>query len=206
MPAIPVPPDYTKQLDQIVRLLGRRQTPQWVLVVVGWVLGVAASLAVGWFNRRLDRSKLQRMLYREMARNYWQLLLLNARIMKAPRNGLLTKENPRGVLEFGAFEHAKAKRDVFESLGEVADIETMYELFHRCEELNSESRRTVFKLNPVLSAFKRRVGKEFSTGILLAVTAPPVRGAIERIVSDRKNEAKADGESPGRADTPLGGR
>ena len=192
----PVSPDYTQQFAKIIEILGRRQTPQWVWLIVGWFLGIASSVVVsvviGSINGIKDRSKLRRMLYREMAWNYWQLSLMKKRLMTSPsRQQPLIQDNPKDVLEFGALEHAKGKRDVFESLKEVADIEAMYEQFHRSEKLSSEAKRTVFKLNPVLSAFKRRVGKEFSQRILLAVTVSPVNAVIEGIVLDRKKEKGA---------------
>jgi hypothetical protein len=65
-----VPPDYTQQFAKIIEILGRRQTPQWVWLVVGWFLGIASSVVVGWMNGIKERRKLRRMLYREMARNY----------------------------------------------------------------------------------------------------------------------------------------
>jgi hypothetical protein len=187
-----VPPDYTQQFAKIIEILGRRQTPQWVWLVVGWFLGIASSVVVGWMNGIKERRKLRRMLYREMARNYWQRSLMRNRLMTIQRGQRLIQDNPKDVLEFGAFEHAKSKRDVFESLKEVADIEAMYEQFHRSEKLSSEKQRTVFNLNPVLSAFKRRVGKEFSENILLAVTVSPIKTVIEKIVLDREKEEGTD--------------
>jgi hypothetical protein len=192
VPAIPVPPDYTQQFTKIIEILGRGQTPQWVLLVVGWILGIASSVVVGWINGIKDRRNLQRMLYREMARNCWQLSLLKNRLMNSLPGQRLIQDDPKDVLEFGAFEHAKSKRDVFERLKEVADIETMYELFHGIEKISSETKRTVSKLNPVLGAFKRRVGKQFSAKLLCAVTVPPIKAFIEKIIPDRKKEEETE--------------
>jgi hypothetical protein len=188
VPAIPVPPDYTKQFEKIIEILGRRQTPQWVWLVIGWLLGIASTVVVGWINGRKDRRNVRRMLYREMARNYWQLSLLRSRLMNLTPEERLINDDPKDVLEFGAFEHAKNRRDVFESLKEIVDIETVYELFHRSEDLSSATQLTVFQLNPVLGAFEGRVGKVFSKRILLAVSSPLIRTSIERIILDRKKD------------------
>jgi hypothetical protein len=185
MVTVALPPDYTAQLDKIAEILGRRQTPQWVWLVVGWLLGIASTVVVGWIKGISDRRNVRRMLYREMARNYWQLKLLRDKIMRSSPDERLINAGPTDVLEFGAFEHAKSRRDVFESLGEVADIETVYERFRRSESLSVDRKRTVFDLNPVLAAFARRVGNGFSKRTLLAVSTPPVRESIVRIAQDR---------------------
>lgn len=186
MAGIPVTPDYTRQFEKIIEILGRKQTPQWVWLIVGWLLGIASTVVVGWINGWKDRRNVRRMLYREMARNYWQLSLLRSRLMNLPPEERLIKDDPKDVLEFGAFEHAKSKRDVFESIREIVDIETVYELFHRSEDLSSETQLTVIKLNPVLGAFEGRVGNVFSKKILLAVSSPLIRTTIERVLADRK--------------------
>lgn len=113
MLAIPVPPDYTKQFEKIIEIIDRRQTPQWVLLVIGWLLGIASTVVVGWINGIIkDRRNIRRMLYREMARNYSQLSLLRSRLMNVPPERRLIKHDPKDVLEFGAFEHAKSRREL----------------------------------------------------------------------------------------------
>src|SRR5580700_10935942 len=53
----PVSPDYTQQFAKIIEILGRSQTPQWVWLIVGWFLGIASSVVVGWINGKKDRNK-----------------------------------------------------------------------------------------------------------------------------------------------------
>jgi hypothetical protein len=128
------------------------------------------------------------MLYREMARNYWQLSLLRTRLTTQPEERL-SKLDPKDVLEFGALEYAKSKRDAIESLKEIVDIERVYELFRRSEDLSSETPLTVIKLNPVLDAFESRVGKAFSKRILLrSVSDPAPRASIEHLIAERQKK------------------
>lgn len=187
--AVPVLPDYTKQFDRIIEILGARQTPQWVWLVVGWFLGIASTVVVGWIDRTRERYYLRRMLYREMPHNYCQLSLLRSSLMLPPEQRLISND-PRSPLQFGSFEHAKSKRDVFESLNEVKDVETVYELFQRCEILSSQTPPTVFDLNPALAAFERRIGTVFSNRILLAVSSRIDRTFIEQVILDREKEQK----------------
>jgi hypothetical protein len=115
-------PDYTKQFDEIIEILGARQTPHWVWLVVGWLLGIASTVVVGLINGIRDERRVRRMLYREMVRNYCRLSLLRGRLMNIRPTERLINDDPKDVLEFGAFEHAKSRRDVFESLKEVSDV------------------------------------------------------------------------------------
>lgn len=159
---------------------------------VGWLLGIASTVVIGWINRFEDRCRVRRMIYREMARNYWQLSLIRSSLMIPPPYESLIGNDPKDVMEFGAIEHAKIKRDVFESLEDVVDIETVYAMFQRSRELSSDMQETLFRLNPVLTAFEWRVGRKYSKKILLAVSPRVIKKAIERISSGDKNQRKTE--------------
>jgi len=66
------------------------------------------------------------------------------------------------------------------------DIETVYELFRQSRDLESQTQLTVFKLDPVLSAFEKRIGGIFSKKELFAVSPPLVKASIELAISERK--------------------
>ena len=180
-------PDYTRQLEKIIAILDSRQTPEWIWLLLGWVLGIGSTIVVGWINGVRDRRRLQKMLYREMVNNYWQLRLLRERIINVSPGERLIKDEPSDVLEFGAYEFAKGKRDSFEALKEVGDIETVYDFVHKSESMSAQNQLTVIRLNPVLDVFEERVGTKFSQRLLLAVSSPLVRPSIEQIIRERKN-------------------
>ncbi len=189
MPNAPVPPDYTQLLDRIVEILGRTQTPQSAFLLVGWLLGILSTVFVAWMNNIRDRRKIRRALYREMAKNYFELARLRERMMMPQRDQLI-RDTPREVLEFGAVKFAKRRRDVSEGIKEVMDIETMYDLFRRSRGLSIETQATVFELNPVLEAFENRVGTAFNEGLLMKVSPPPIGDSIKRTIADRSSNPR----------------
>jgi H+/Cl- antiporter ClcA len=67
-------PDYTSQLEQIVKALNRPSIPTWLIAIVSAFLGFLASVLSQifqhWYSEHKARSKMRMIIYSEIGAMY----------------------------------------------------------------------------------------------------------------------------------------
>ena len=130
-------PDYTKQLDEIVRLLSRPGISPWILSAFSVFLGIVGG-AIGrsiepWVADFSRRSRLRRVLYGDIASMFSHVDTITA-FGEAWADDTVRDEAFRRLtssLDFEAGEHLRTNRDVFMQLDERPAAKHIYGLLHR---------------------------------------------------------------------------
>jgi hypothetical protein len=112
--------DYTKQLDEIVRILSKPTAPAWVTPLVSMIFGIAGALIGLWLNDFYKRFKLRRVLYRNLVSLFQGL------------DRIQTFSNPAEIkneMKFDAQAFLKANQELYVSLAEHETAEFLYDAF-----------------------------------------------------------------------------
>jgi hypothetical protein len=183
-------PDYTKQLDEIVRLLSRPGLSPWILSAFSVFLGIIGG-AIGraiepWVMDFSRRSKMRRVLYGDIAGMFFAVNVINtigggwaADRVRDDAFGRLA-----GDLDFEAEDHFKSNRDTFAQLKERPAVRHIYALFHR---IIDEGPAT---MDRNCGTIPRTLGKYISDGslkkryFLRATSKQQARFLIERCTED----------------------
>jgi hypothetical protein len=130
-------PDYTKQLEEIIRLLSRRGISPWVLAAFAALLGVVGG-AVGRAIEPLiadisRRRRLRRVLYGDLAGMFFQVDTITTFGERWANDHVRDDAFHRlsGDLDFQAEAYISANRDVFMQLRERQAANHVYRLLHR---------------------------------------------------------------------------
>jgi len=130
-------PDYTKQLEEIIRLLSRRGISPWVLAAFAALLGVVGG-AVGRAIEPLiadisRRRGLRRVLYGDLAGMFFQVDTITTFGERWANDHVRDDAFHRlsGDLDFQAEAYISANRDVFMQLRERQAANHVYRLLHR---------------------------------------------------------------------------
>lgn len=125
------PPDYTKQLDQIVKALNRPSLPTWIVAVLSVALGFVGSILVQLFQRYLAESRakdrMRRVIYPDLAEMYWSagIQLDQTGVEDASRRSRLATS-----LRFQGEKYADDDRATFLTLREYAWLESCWGALH----------------------------------------------------------------------------
>jgi hypothetical protein len=127
-------PDYTKQLDDIVRLLSRSGISPWRLAAFAALLGVIFG-AVGraveqWIAGFSRRDRMRRVLYEGIAHNFSQVSIYagqhaNDHVQQDAFSKLAH------AIDFNGEDYMKHNVDVFVRISEYRQLRDMYDLLHR---------------------------------------------------------------------------
>lgn len=130
-------PDYTKQLDQIARLLSRPGISPWLLSAFAVFLGIAGG-AIGraiepWIADFSRRARMRRLLYGDIASMFFHVDTITTFGERWAADRVRDDAFKRltSVLDFEADGHLNANRDVFTQLDERPAVKHIYHLFHR---------------------------------------------------------------------------
>ena len=130
-------PDYTKQLDEIVRILSRPGISPWLLsafsVFVGIIGGAVGRAIEPWgidFSRRF---RMRRVLYRDITNLFFQVETINTFGEPYADDGVRDDAFARLVnsLDFEAEDYIKTNRDVFMQLDEHLAVKHIFQMLHR---------------------------------------------------------------------------
>jgi hypothetical protein len=183
-------PDYTKQLDEIVRLLSRPNISPLLLAGAAALLGVIFG-AIGraieqWIEGRRRRSRMRRVLYQDIAGMFFEVNVINtngggwaADRVRDDAFGRLV-----GDLDFEAEDHFKSNRDTFAQLKERPAVKHIYALFHRIKDEGPAT------MDRNCGTIPRTLGKYISDGslkrryFLRAIPKQQARFLIERCTED----------------------
>jgi hypothetical protein len=130
-------PDYTNQLDEIVRLLSRPGISPWILAAFSVFLGIIGG-AIGrafepWLADFPRRSRMRRVLYADMASMFFQVDVITMFGEPWANDNVRAEAFTRLVssLDFEAEDHLKTNRDVFMQLDERPAAKHIYHLLHQ---------------------------------------------------------------------------
>jgi hypothetical protein len=131
-------PDYTLQLNEIVKALNRPSQPQWVVVVLSTLCGMVGSLllqvAFRSFTEWLEREKLRRLIYQDLI----ELFYCVHRTLTAPDESIIQTDKAsrrydelRRGISFRVEKKCADQADRFMSLDEHFAYEQLYMQAHR---------------------------------------------------------------------------
>ncbi len=127
-----------------------------------------------------------RLLYREMAKNYWQLVLLNDRLHVIP-GARLIKDESEDVLEFIGYHYAKSRPDTFQELTGFENIESVYEVYLRTKTRNANPTQVTLILRAAIHSFESKVATgAFEKALLREVCPKSVKDRIEELSNGRR--------------------
>jgi hypothetical protein len=162
-------PDYTAQLNEIVRALNRPVTPTWLVSLLSVFAGAVFTLIVQSLLLRINdwhkREKMRKIVYMELGRLYASVkFILTWNPKNAPPGTLPASKaaHLRQHLSFAGEKYIHDNQDVFVQLDEHSAIRTMYSLFHQV----SETDETHLDLNctTALTMFSTLVHQEMFGG------------------------------------------
>lgn len=135
-------PDYTSQLQEIVKALNHDSTPTWVIAVISFFSGFLVSLLgqvfQHWYSEYKSRSKMRTIIYTELGTVYSMLGYLQPPTITSGQEkkkdfsyetGKLRNQFIRGEGYAGRFEgeiYAKDHNEVFVQLRERSRITALY--------------------------------------------------------------------------------
>jgi hypothetical protein len=130
-------PDYTKQLDEIVRLLSQPSLSPWLLSAFSVLLGVIGGeicraieplIKDGW-----RRHSMRQVLYDGIAHNFFQVDTITMFGEAWADNGVRNEafRQLTNSFDFDAEDHIKRNLDVFAQIAERREAKDMYDLVHR---------------------------------------------------------------------------
>jgi len=133
-------PDYTLQLQEIVKALNHHSTPTWVIAVISVFFGFLASLLgqvfQHWYSEYKSRSKMRTIIYSELGTMYSMLVYLQPKVTSGQKKEDFRYETEklrhhfiRGEEYAGRFEgeiYAEDHKEVFVQLRERLRITDLY--------------------------------------------------------------------------------
>jgi hypothetical protein len=134
---MPVPGDYSSQLDQIIKALNHSSTPSWVIAMLSAFLGFLASLVNQVFQQRYgeqrSRNKMRRIIYAEIGANYSRLVHfhdLKGSTSDTKDIEWKKRQLKERFLKFEGETYAEDKKDVLFQLPERSSIRLIYDSIH----------------------------------------------------------------------------
>jgi hypothetical protein len=136
-------PDYTLQLEEIVRALNRESIPTWLIAITsaffGFLASVLGQIFQHWYGEHRARSKMRMIIYSEIGAMYSQLVDLQPDMVSEPptqqdfdwrklqfRIRFLNYQGEKYAEKFEGEKYADDKRDVFIQLKERSTIISIY--------------------------------------------------------------------------------
>ena len=130
-------PDYTKELDEIVRLLSRPAISPWLLsafsVCLGFIVGAIGQAIAPLLSDISRRSRMRRVLYGDIAHMFFHADTITMFGERWANDGV-RDDAFKGLvssLDFEGEEHIKTNHDVFAQLVERPATKHIYNLFHQ---------------------------------------------------------------------------
>lgn len=130
-------PDYTKQLEEIVRALSRPSTPVWSVALISFALGLVSAVLLQivrqGLDERLKRDKMGRVLYRDLA----DLFLRVESIMSfdpgvsAQERSKWRKTELKTHISFKGERYLQAHEDTYVQLPERVFADNIYTYLHQ---------------------------------------------------------------------------
>ena len=126
-------PDYSHQLEEIVKALNRPSTPTWLIAIISAVLGFLASVLSQVFQHAYTdyraRRKMRIIIYSELGGMYSNLVRFYERKSTQPeQQDLEWRKNQlkERFLKFEGEKYADENKDVFIQLKERSTISELY--------------------------------------------------------------------------------
>lgn len=135
-------PEYTSQLEEIVKALNHQSTPTWLIAIASGFLGFLASILgqifQRWYGEYRDRSRMRKIIYSELGAIYSMLVYLQPDMVSGRdkedhkyeqdkfRNHFLRHEGEGHATKFDGEKYAEDHKDVFIQLGERRRIVDLY--------------------------------------------------------------------------------
>ena len=131
---IPMPRDYSTQLNAIVAALNKPTIPVWLISMMSTALGIATTLVAPWFGDIYQRFKLRRVAYLDLVDKFFFLDTLFNKTMRddVASRAWFSEEGPTHFT-FSQHDYLKTKAELYMGLNEYPKVEVLYGLFRRID-------------------------------------------------------------------------
>jgi hypothetical protein len=130
---MPVPGDYSSQLEQIVKALNRPAIPTWLIAIMstflGFLLSFLTQIFQHWYSEHRALSKMRMIIYSELGAMYSKLVHFHDVKTHLPEQEDIEwrkKQLRERFLKFEGEKYAEGHRDVFIQLRERSTITELY--------------------------------------------------------------------------------
>jgi hypothetical protein len=149
-------PDYTKQLDEIVRALKRPSTPIWLVALIGGAAGggfaIAAELIRGRYDESRARTRMQSALYNDLADLF--LRVDRIRNLSSQLGEECTRNQFKDILQNLNTEHTNRNPDIYFQLSERRSADMLYTWFRK---IIDEPQLMIETVSMILTMFANEV-------------------------------------------------
>jgi hypothetical protein len=125
-------PDYSKQLDEIVKALNRPATPQWQIALFSALLGLVVGVVGPSLMDFRRRDQMRRVLYLDLIDMFWAVKNIMA-VTDIPESDRQRwqREQLKKVLLFRGEKYCVDNLEIYRRLPERRVGEMLYPYFHQ---------------------------------------------------------------------------
>jgi hypothetical protein len=182
-------PNYTPQLREIVQLLSKHDPlPGWAASLIGVVVGFTLGMYGERLKHKERRKRLERAVYRELARNYDTL---NLHWNRATTNVDTSAENRLAKeLMFMAYDVLQANPEVKIDIGNIDGIEDLYARLKKTAESDSGKRVMLAQYtNACIGAYHDKIRRKLiDVAALRKYATDELKEAIGKILRGEKDD------------------
>jgi hypothetical protein len=124
-------PDYTKQLEEIVRALSRPAIPAWLVAIISSILGFAAAVLLQFVQQWFKRERVRRVLYQDLEDLFSNVeAIMESREIEESQRWAWQRDQLKTHVAFKGEKYLRANEDVYMELSERPVADTVYAYFH----------------------------------------------------------------------------
>ncbi len=186
-------PDYTRQLEQLIRVLGQKDAiPGWAVSLIsttfGVVLGSLGTFLVGMAKAKVERrdraATLERSLYVELVHNYAAL-----HVLYSQHGG---RNDPAGLhsgltstLDFDRYEYARSHPDVMVDVPACNDLRFISKVHKTVAAANGTQGELLLMVKIGMGVVEQKIAEgALKTKLLLSIVpSGPIHGAIDAVAN-----------------------